>query len=143
MSERRTFSAILGQLSQMLSWIREQLRKNGLDDISSRKVELASEEALVNIIRHAYKETAGMVEINVRKAPKKQIEIEIRDNGPSFNPLKQEIAFNPMASLEEREIGGLGILFIRQYMDEVRYRRESNANILILVKKFTGPSRLK
>ena len=126
----------------MLQWVREQLRANGLDEVSIRKVELASEEALVNIIRHAYKETAGVVEINIQKV-KKQIEIEIRDNGPSFNPLKQEIAFNPMASLEEREIGGLGILFIRQYMDEVRYRREGNANILILVKKFTDPSRLK
>ena len=125
----------------MLGWIREQLRKNGLDEVSIRKVELASEEALVNIIRHAYKETEGTIDIDVRKGPKKQIEIEIRDNGPPFDPLKQEIAFDPLASLEERKIGGLGILFIRQYMDEMRYCREGNTNILVLVKKNAIPSR--
>ncbi|MDE3045607.1 MAG: ATP-binding protein [Verrucomicrobiota bacterium] len=119
----------------MLRWIHEQLALHGLDEVNARKVELASEEALVNIIQHAYKNTEGEVDIEIKEGEGNRIEIEIRDSGPPFNPLKQKTTFDPLASLEEREIGGLGILFIRQYMDDVRYRRDGSANVLTLVKK--------
>jgi serine/threonine-protein kinase RsbW len=124
----------------MIHWIRLQLHSLGLDETNIRKTELASEEALVNIIKHGYKNQTGKIEIELH-ASNSQIEIVLRDYGPAFNPLEREISFNPLATLEERSIGGLGILFIRQYMDEVRYRREKRANVLILIKKFTDSSR--
>jgi len=34
--------------------------------------------------------------------------------------------------LKERQLGGLGIFFIRKFVDEVDYRSEGNANILRL-----------
>jgi len=119
----------------MIQWIRSQLYSHGFDEINIRKAELASEEALVNIIKHGYKQRTGKVEIELH-AFEAHIEILLRDHGPAFNPLEQEISFNPLASLEERSLGGLGILFIRQNMDEVRYRREKNSNVLVLIKKF-------
>ena len=118
----------------MLRWIREQLSVAGLDESSMHKVEIASEEALVNIIRHAYKNKAGSIEIFIQDG-EPFIEITILDHGPPFNPLEKDISFDRSAGIDEREIGGLGILFMRQYMDEVRYRRDGDANILSLIKK--------
>ena len=124
----------------MIHWIRTQLLALGLDETNIHKTELASEEALVNIIKHSYKKQTGKVEIELH-ALDSQIEIVLRDHGPAFNPLEREISFNPLATLEERNLGGLGILFIRQYMDEVRYRREKGANVLVLIKKLKNSFR--
>lgn len=119
----------------MLFWIKEQLIQMGFERPTIRKVELASEEALVNIIRHAYKQRSGHIEIQVTIYPKNRVEIAIRDQGPPFNPLEEERRIDPAIPLEERQEGGLGILLIRKYMDEVLYRREKDLNILTLIKK--------
>jgi serine/threonine-protein kinase RsbW len=132
-----SFPAKLNNLSEMIHWIRDQIFSLGLDDANIWKIELASEEALVNIINHGYKQKSGEIEIEFHSSSN-QLEIILRDKGPKFNPLECEIAINVTTPLEERKVGGLGILFIREYMDEVRYKREDGANILILVKNLTG-----
>jgi serine/threonine-protein kinase RsbW len=119
----------------MLSWIRKQLQKVRCDETDIRKIELASEEALVNIIQHGYRNTSGTIQISVQSPRAGMIEITLRDQGPPFNPLGQKVQFDPSATLEDRPIGGLGILFIRQYMDDVRYRRDRNSNVLCLMKR--------
>ena len=40
-------------------------------------------------------------------------------------------------SLEEREIGGLGILLVKNVMDETYYKRHVDKNVITLVKKIT------
>ena len=56
------------------------------------------------------------------------------DEGVYYNPLEKE---DPDVSLsvEEREIGGLGIFMVKKSMDDVIYKREGEKNILTLVKK--------
>ena len=89
---------------------------------------------MVNIINHAYKEHPGKIEIIVRIVPQKHIEIEMKDHGPLFNPLTEERQIDHSSALEDRPIGGLGIHMIRQLMDEVRYTRNHDTNILTLIK---------
>lgn len=116
----------------MLRWVRKELQKFGLHEGSVRRIELAAEEALVNIIHHAYRDLPGDIEIHVARDFKKgKIEIVIRDQGPPFNPLNKRGLFNLPISKEQR-IGGLGLLFIRQYVDEVLYERQRETNILTL-----------
>lgn len=134
MNPKQTFFADLNQLRPMIRWIRQEAILLGLDETSVRQTELASEEALVNIIDHGYKGTVGQITIELQDSGS-HIEIVIRDKSPFFNPLEHAIEFDPLATLEERQIGGLGILFIRQYMDEVHYQREGEANVLTLIKK--------
>lgn len=118
----------------MIDFIRDHLVIFGLDLTSIRKTELASEEALVNVIEHGYKGLDGEIKIEMGEIQHK-IHITIRDHGPAFNPLDQEVGFDPNATLEERNIGGLGILFMRQYVDEIHYSREGDENVLTLVKR--------
>lgn len=119
----------------MQAWIRNQIAIMAFDGSTLRKIELASEEALVNIINHAYKKHPGTIEIHILAVPKKHVEIQIRDKGPPFDPLQQEVKIDKNTPLEEREEGGLGIMMMRKFMDEVRYRRDHDTNVLILIKK--------
>ena len=92
---------------------------------------LALEEALVNIFHYAYPGGSGDVEVTCMAIDGNEFTIEIADSGVPFDILSApppDIA----ASLGERAAGGLGIFFIRHFMDEVRYRREGGRNILTL-----------
>ena len=53
--ETRTFSASLEQLHEMLYWIRDAAEKMGFGSSDLYKIELAAEEALVNVIHHSYR----------------------------------------------------------------------------------------
>jgi anti-sigma regulatory factor (Ser/Thr protein kinase) len=129
------FIANIEQLRPILEWIRSQIAQMGFDRSALHNIELASEEAVINIIHHAYQDSPETVDVMVNVLPEKSCaEIVFKDFGPPFNPLEMK-EIDPLAELDEREIGGLGIYFIRQLMDEVRYSREQDQNILVLVKK--------
>jgi serine/threonine-protein kinase RsbW len=125
------FQAKIEQLHDMLDWIKTQLKQLPFDEKVLQRMELASEEAIVNVIRHGRVE---IIEIAVRLFPKKHAEIIFRDFGPPFNPLTEAPPVKNVP-LPEREIGGLGIYFMRRCVDEVRYFRESSSNVLTLIKK--------
>jgi serine/threonine-protein kinase RsbW len=132
LNAKTTIPARLSRLTSMLRWVRKELQKFGLHEGSVRRIELAAEEALVNIIHHAYRDLPGDIEIHVaRDFRKGRIEIMIRDQGPPFNPLNKKGAFESSLS-RVHKIGGLGLLFIRQYVDEVQYERQKETNILTL-----------
>ncbi|MCX5855379.1 MAG: ATP-binding protein [Deltaproteobacteria bacterium] len=98
------------------------------------EVELSLEEVLVNIIKHAYKECGieGNITITCKQDAAQNLVIEIADSGTPFDISS---AREPDISLdiEERQVGGLGIFFVKKLMDDVRYKREDNQNKLTLV----------
>ena len=70
------------------------------------------------------------------------IEIELRserfiiiigDDGIPFNPFKKDPP-DTMLTVEERLIGGLGIHLVKKLMDECEYKRQTNKNIITLIK---------
>ena len=97
-----------------------------------RRIKISIEEAVVNIINYAYPEREGEVEICYRKENDTKLILEILDNGIPFDPLSMP---KPAltATLSDRKVGGLGVHFIRKLTEDVRYRREGNANILTLI----------
>ena len=134
--EKAIFSAEIQELHELLAWVRKHLARAGLAKEVSRKVELASEEAFVNIIKHSYRGQKGKVEIGL-KWSRGLLEISIRDWGPPFDPLANAPSVNLEAPLEEREIGGLGIFLMQNVMDELVYKREQDTNLLIMVKRLS------
>ena len=96
-------------------------------------IQLAVEEAITNVINHGYKKPGGEIIVSSRISPER-IEVQIMDTAPRFNPLSvPEPELD--STIEDRDIGGLGIFLIRQVMDEVSYRYEDGKNILSLTKK--------
>lgn len=134
-TDQISFPAELSELDPMMNWVREQATRVGFAPAEVRKIEIALEEAIVNVIHYAYSEKRGMVDLSCHLLPGEQIVFTIKDTGDPFNPLLQKQRVNPDDPLEQREEGGLGILLIREYMDEVRYERWHPHNVLTLIKK--------
>lgn len=92
---------------------------------------LALEEAVVNVMNYAYPgETGRPVTVTAQKE-NGSVWFTIEDEGVPFDPTQQE---EPDLTLDadERPIGGLGIFLIRQTMSDVSYERKDNRNILKL-----------
>ncbi len=103
----------------------------GLALETQNRMELVAEEALVNIIKYAYSGTTGDIDVRCLRENAPSLTIEIRDEGPSFNPLQSAVP-DVTAGLDEREPGGLGIYFMSRMTDGLSYRREHSSNILSL-----------
>ena len=131
------FQAKLETLDQMMQWIRKHAVEANFSSYEIRQIELSMEEALVNVIKHAKVSPAETIEIKCSVFPKVMVQYIIKDKGVAFNPLLQEPKIDLDSSLEERNEGGVGILLMLQYMDEVKYSREEPYNILTLIKKCT------
>jgi len=98
------------------------------------EVTLALDELVTNVITHAYKDGPGEVAVIVRLADG-VLHAEGIDDGPPFDPLAQA-APDTSLSLEDREIGGLGLHLVRTMMDEVEYSREDDRNHVRLQKRY-------
>ncbi|MCM8781316.1 MAG: SpoIIE family protein phosphatase [Candidatus Omnitrophica bacterium] len=132
--EKIIFPAKLENLDSMLSFVIDKAKSIGFKDKQLNQIRLAAEEALVNIVNYAYPDKNGDIEITFASNEDNDFVLEIADYGIAFDPLsKPQPDLN--APLEKRNIGGLGIYLLRKIMDEVRYRRENNRNILTFVKK--------
>ena len=118
----------LGNFIQSLSrW----LCQNGMATEKIPRVELAVEEALVNIIRYAYQGQGGDVELSGDIADDQRFVIEISDSGTPFDVStlpKPDIH----CSIRDRKIGGLGVFLIQRMVDELLYRREGDKNVLTM-----------
>ena len=96
------------------------------------KVNLALEELVINVMNYGH--DGGLHEIDITlTSDEDSLTIEIVDDGRPFDPLHDAPKPDVNAELEDRDIGGLGIHFVRKMMDDVRYRREEGKNHLTLV----------
>ena len=132
--ERILLPATMENFEKMIEFIRNGAAATGFDSKMVNKINLACEEALVNVIKYAYPDKVGDVEITYKIINgEKGMQIEIIDWGISFNPLSIEKP-NIDAPIEERPIGGLGIYMVLNIMDKVNYRRDQDRNIFTLIK---------
>ncbi len=97
-------------------------------------LDLALEEILMNVISYGYPD-GGDHQIIVRLAlDRGEVTAEVEDDGRPFNPLEVPEP-DVSRSLEERQIGGLGIHLTRKMMDGLDYRRQGDKNLLMMKKR--------
>lgn len=125
-----TLPAKLENLQSIQEFISSAAADCGFTEDRIQKLQLASEEALVNIFSYAYPEgTDGDVTVTCDCGPETDFQVIFEDRGTPFDMLSVA-APDTGLSLEDRGIGGLGIFFIRQMTDSVNYRRENGKNVL-------------
>ena len=133
-----TMEASLSNLERALAFVDETLEQMDCPMKQQMQVDLALEEAFVNVANYAYGGEPGPVSLSVlAEGETGELTITLMDRGTPFDPLGRE---EPDLSLpaEEREIGGLGIFMVKKSMDEVRYAYEDGQNILTMVKHIRG-----
>jgi len=109
-----------------------------LQDADADDFRVAVEEACVNIIQYAYVgRTTEFITLEVVWSEDNGVPAvfcTLRDHGVQFNPLTKPLPDMNLPA-EERDIGGLGILFMRQMSDRVVWTYDANlGNCLTLIK---------
>lgn len=102
-----------------------------VDPEKAFNIELALEEVLVNIINYAYEDGDGDIQLVFSIDKRGWFIIQITDTGKPFD-MTQVPPPDVTSTIEDRQVGGLGIHFMKTLVDEVAYRREGDANILEL-----------
>ena len=121
----------LGQLAAAL----------GFSEPECHAVVLAVDEALANIIRHAYLgKTERPIEASFHRIKearngqrREALEIVLEDRGTAVN--RKKLCGR---ALEDVRPGGLGLHFMRECMDSVEFSRKRGRNQLRLVKFLHG-----
>lgn len=91
------------------------------------------EELFSNIVRYAYEDRQEHV-IDIKLGCNdNQIEIEIIDDGVSFNPLDYHLS--PQSDPATSDAGGMGLTLIRAFSSNIIYARNSGKNHLKITKK--------
>ncbi len=130
-----TFSASLDKLNEMLQFINSQAAQVGFDDNLASKIELALEEALVNIIKYGYPNNHGFIEISCKQlASPAGIEVTLKDQGFAYDPLTQAPPISANVPIDQKPIGGYGVYLMKKIMDKASYQRLGDSNVLTLVK---------
>ncbi len=105
-------------------------RKMGLTHKQLSEVKLAVDEAVSNIIRHAYIGKRGGFQIEMIQL-EDAVQINIKDQGVEFD-WNSVLEPDLYKYVETRRKGGLGIWLIKKLIDEVEYNRIESTNVLTM-----------
>ncbi|MBI4577876.1 MAG: ATP-binding protein [Planctomycetes bacterium] len=128
-----------GNLARVRQFMSDVLQKTALGVRERNLVVLAVDEAVANVVEHAYEEgQVGEIGVSLL-ADATRVVVHIKDAGKPFDP-REVGAVDIRAHVAARRKDGLGIFMIKKIMDEVEYRFLENRNRLELVKFVKPPA---
>lgn len=134
LDEQVTLHNDVKEVSRLSTFIKDVMTRLGIGKPLAPKLRLALEEAVVNVMEYAYpRGEKGNIDIRATYDGE-HLRLIISDNGIAFNPTKTA-SVDTTLTAEERPVGGLGILLMRELMDSVNYERIDGRNILTLTKR--------
>jgi sigma-B regulation protein RsbU (phosphoserine phosphatase) len=133
LTETLTIKNDVHEVTRFSNFMKSVTEKLGIEKSLARRLRLATEEAVVNVIDYAYPTgIEGDVEVKMM-CDGRTLRFQIIDSGVAFDPTLKEKADTTLTA-EDRQIGGLGILLVRELMDSVNYERTDGKNVLTLIK---------
>lgn len=123
----------VSQVVALGEWIERLGEELALNPADVFQLNLALEEAVVNVMNYAYPGQTDMPIVLSVSADEGAdgIVFRLTDNGVPFDPTQAEMP-DVTLSAEERNIGGLGIFLVEQLMNRVAYEREGESNVLTM-----------
>ena len=107
MGETVTLMATSSYLPQMKDFMLNATERAGLSQQATKRVRLAVEEAVANVVHHSKAETVTLVSAIIDN----QLQFSIIDDGIPFDPTTAKVTDTAIPA-DKRPIGGLGIIFI-------------------------------
>lgn len=106
----------------------------GMDDATAAKVSIAVDEAVTNVIIHSYRgEADHLVEIELRFRPQ-ALEVHIWHSGVGLRD-DQIVLPDPREYVKHPRKGGLGLLLMSRFMDEVHFSESGGRNECCMIKR--------
>lgn len=121
-------------LEKVLSFVRRRLNETESGMLDCLTLEIVVEELYTNIASYAYGKQQGIVTVkcNAKREPL-ELTVTFMDQGIPYNPLEHKDP-DIKAPLEQRKIGGNGILMAKEMMDDMQYEFKDGMNILTIKK---------
>ena len=124
----------LSELEKLHSFLDEIRQRLSVSKKCLFETNLALEEVYSNVLSYGFNNhTDHFIKITVTAAHG-VLNILVEDDGKPFNPLKAKEP-NLQYDLEKCAPGGLGIHLVKHFMDDIRYKRYQNRNILTMKKE--------
>lgn len=134
LSRSITLDNDVSQVTELNRFVQSVTEDLQLDKALSKRIKLAVEEVVVNIMEYAYiPDIKGQVRVEAM-ANDKRLRFILTDSGHPFDPTSVSRADTTL-TVEDRPIGGLGILLVRNLMDTINYERIEGHNVLRIEKR--------
>ena len=131
-----TIDATIENIATVTAFIDEQLEHRDCPMKTKRQVHIAIDELFGNIAYYAYHPEKGIVTVRAEVTDNPlAVVITFIDNDTPYDPLAKADPDTTL-SVEERDIGGLGIYMVKKTMDDISYEYRNGQNILRIKKKF-------
>ncbi len=129
-----TIEATPENVDTVIEFVDAQLEEYGCGMKEQMAIDVAIDELFANIAHYAYNPETGYatVRVDVLKDPL-SVEVTFIDNGRQYDPLAKDDPDTTL-SVEDRPIGGMGILIVKKSMDAVSYEYKDGKNILTIKK---------
>lgn len=123
----------LGEITRLAEELEGFCERNGVSPGTLLALNLALEEIVTNVISYGFE--GGSHEIDLELLlDNGTVQATVADGGKAYDPLQREDP-DVTAPLEERSVGGLGVLLVKRLMDEVTYARTDGRNVLTIRKR--------
>ena len=133
--ETLTLNNKVSEISKLNAFVQSATAALNMEKMLAHQIKLAVEEAVTNVIDYAYPNgTEGHIDITI-EADESRIRFILSDSGADFDPTSVSKADTTL-TVDERPIGGLGILLVRNLMDSINYERTEGKNVLRMEKRF-------
>ena len=120
-------AADIGGLEIARLQARQFLENNAVDEHAVAAVELVLEEAITNTLRYGY-DGSGPREIEIDlQVDLDEVQVLIVDDAKPFDPMEVDAQLLP-DSLDDAQVGGLGLLMIRNTASRMSYERREGQN---------------
>jgi len=143
LARRKARIAIRNQMSDLIrvvSFVDAFAAANGVPEDAANALNLCLDEILNNVLSYGFLVPGDhrvTVDLSVAEG---RLSAEVVDDGEPFDPTKAP-APDLSSGIRDRPVGGVGLLFVRKLMDEVRYTRRRGRNRLRISKKFMNAVR--
>lgn len=121
----------LNEISHMCDDIEQFCQDNAIPQAKTHDILLIIDELVTNVINYAYPQDEEHEFFLYMDKVDDLVHIKIVDSGIAFDPLAKTDP-NTALSLEERQIGGLGIFLVKRLSEEVKYSRIDDKNQLYI-----------
>ena len=125
-----TMSASMDEIDRLAPFISHVAEQAAMEGREAKRLRLAVEEAVANIINHGQATTITLQ----ATMDDNQLVLTIDDDGQPFNPTG-ESATDFSVPADERPPGGLGIMFLHEMTDGLEYQRIDGHNVLRIIKR--------
>ena len=135
--QRLTLPADDAELDSLFAFLEPLCEGEGRTPKMMAQMMLVCEEVFVNICHYGFPDGQPRLPVDIEAAVDERagcLHLVFSDQGIAYDPLSHNA--KKVDPADEQRKGGLGILLMRKYMDDLRYTRADGRNILRMTKRF-------